>query len=356
MGLPYLSSHVKKHDQIVAIDLGGRTTKAVHLHRRGDKLSLLSFAIVDGFADDKAPSVNLLTDHFKSVYRALGNGRCRQVALAVGVADTLFRQVEVPLMPVGDLRQMLKFSSKTYLQQDLPDYVFDCCYLPLRSGKPSEGPKPAGQAKHRVFVGGAKRQTIEDLQAAIKGAGLLPDQVVPGIIGPVNAFELAEPEIFAKDIVALVDVGFRNSTIIILECGEIVLNRVVAIGGDRLTAGLVDALGTSYAEAEQIKLGMPGEVQQHLETVLHPLGRELRASIDFYENQHDKTVTQVFFSGGSARGEFVVQALQAELMVPCKAWNPIKALHVALDPQKMGEIDQVAPQLTVAVGAATSAL
>jgi type IV pilus assembly protein PilM len=356
MGLPYLSNQAKKHDQIVAIDWGARTTKAVHLHRRGDRLSLLSYAIVDGLAEEKAPSVELLADHFKSVHRALGNGRCRQVALAVGVSDTLFRQVEVPLMPVGDLRLMLKYNSKTYLQQDLPDYVFDCCYLPGRSAKAAEGAKSAGPLKHRVFVGGAKRQTLEDLQAAIKAAGLLPEQIVPGLIGPVNAFELAEPEIFAQEIVALVDMGFKNSTIIILECGEIILNRVVAIGGDRLTAGLVDVLGTSYAEAEQIKLGMPGEVQQDLETVLHPLGRELRASIDFFENQHDKTVTQVFFSGGSARGEFVVQALQAELMVPCKAWNPVKTLHVALDPQRLGEIEQVAPQLTVAIGAATSAL
>ena len=34
MGLQFLNSRVKKRDQIVAIDLGSRTTKAVHLHRQ----------------------------------------------------------------------------------------------------------------------------------------------------------------------------------------------------------------------------------------------------------------------------------------------------------------------------------
>ena len=51
----------------------------------------------------------------------------------------------------------------------------------------------------------------------------------------------------------------------------------------------------------------------------------------------------------------MIQALQEELMVPCKTWNPVKTLQMALDPQQTGEIEQVAPQLAVAIGAAASA-
>ena len=88
------------------------------------------------------------------------------------------------------------------------------------------------------------------------------------------------------------------------------LNRVVGIGGDRLTGGLSEAMGISYMEAENIKVGMASEVQANLEPLINPLGRELRASIDFFEHQHDKTATQVFISGGSARSEIIIQALQ----------------------------------------------
>jgi len=154
----------------------------------------------------------------------------------------------------------------------------------------------------------------------------------------------------------LVDVGFKNTNIVILDCGEIRLNRVVAIGGDRLTSGLSDAMGISYLEAENIKVGMPTEVQQNLEPLIYPLGRELRASLDFFEHQEDKTVSQVLISGGSARSDFIIQALQAELGVPCRSWNPTKSLRMDLDTPRAAEIDQVAPQLTVAIGAALSAL
>lgn len=354
MGLPFLSSEAKKRDQVVAIDLGSRTTKAVHLRRQADRLSLASYTIVDAPSSDQAVSPQKLAEHLKAVTRSL-NSRCRQVTLAVSVSDTVFRQVEVPPMPVDQVRQMLKYNSKTYLAQELPDHVFDCYFLPPRTGASSDSSKSSGPVKQRVVVGAAKRQLVEGWQTAVKAAGLVPEQVVPGLIGPLNAFELAEPERFSKETVALVDVGFKNTTILILDCGDIMLNRVVNAGGDQLTQGLAEALGTSYAEAEQIKIGMPTEVQEPLAGLLHTLGRELRASIDFFEHQHDKTVSEVLFSGASARSEFLVQTLQSELTVPCRTWNPAQNLHLALQPAQLADWEQVAPQLVVAIGAASSA-
>jgi type IV pilus assembly protein PilM len=357
MGLPFFSSRTKRHDQIVAIDLGGRSTKAVHLQRKGEAISLVNYAILDAPIYDKAMSPDLLAEHLRNVHKSLGNGRARQVTLAIGVNDALFRQIEVPLMPAADLRQMLKYNAKTYLQQDLPNYVYDCHYPPPKDQpRPADGAKPAGgPQKCKAIVGGVKRQQLDELQQAIKGAGLVPTQVVPGAVGPANAFELAEPAVFATEAAALVDIGFKSSTITILDRGELLLHRVVAIGGDRLTAGLAETMGISYVEAENIKVGMPAEVQANLEPLIHPLGRELRASLDFFEHQQDKTVNHVFVSGGSARSEFIVAALQNELMVPCKSWNPAKSLQLALPPEKLGEIEQVAPQFAVAIGAAVTA-
>lgn len=357
MGLPFRNGQPKRRDHIIAIDLGGCTTKAVHLQRRGEQFSLLNFAVLQTPSSEKSLSREALTEHFKKLNQSLGGGR-RSVTIAIGVNDCVFRTVEMPLMPLNDMRLMLKFNSKNYLQQDLPDHVFDCHYVPNAMAKPP-GTEPAkpnnGPLKAKVMVGGAKQQLVEELQAAVKDSGLVPDQIVPGIVGPANAFEAAEPEAFGKEAVALVDVGYKSTSITILDCGEIKLNRVVAIGGERLTSGLAEAMSISPMEAEQIKIGMPHEVQSNLEALINPLGKELRASVDFFEHQHDKTLGQVYVSGGSARSEFILQCLQNELMVPCKSWNPAKFLQMELSPEKMGEVEQVAPQLTIAIGAAATA-
>src|ERR1700733_9654599 len=114
-------------------------------------------------------------------------------------------------------------------------------------------------------------------------------------------------------------------------------------------------MNITYAEAEGIKVGMPAEVQSNLEPLLAPLGRELRASIDFFAHQQDRTVSQIYLSGGSARSEFIIKALETEMMAPCRAWNPAATLQLALPPMQISEIEHVAPQLTVAIGTAAVA-
>jgi len=153
----------------------------------------------------------------------------------------------------------------------------------------------------------------------------------------------------------LVDIGFKHTTICIVQQGELVLTRTVAIGGDRLTTSLSESMNISYAEAEGIKVGMAQEVQSALQATIMPLGRELRASIDFFEHRHDKAVSQVFLSGGSTRCSVIVELLQAELMVECKTWQPTAFLQSELSPDQATELEQVGPQLTVAIGAAVTA-
>jgi Tfp pilus assembly PilM family ATPase len=123
-----------------------------------------------------------------------------------------------------------------------------------------------------------------------------------------------------------------------------------------MTAAISESMSISYAEAEGIKVGMAGEVQAALESVLTPLGRELRASIDFFEHQQDRPVAAVYLTGGSTRSEFVVQVLQQELMIETRLWNPTSFLKLELPPQQAAEIELVSPQLAVAVGAAVAAL
>jgi type IV pilus assembly protein PilM len=348
------SSQLKRRSQVVAIDLGMRATKAVSFRRSGDRLELLRYTCQQAPGCNEKISTSALAAHLKQVMDALG-AKTRLVIFIAGVNDCLLRHAELPLMAADEMRTMLRLNSKNYVQQDLSDYVLDCYILPPSAGsKAAEVFKPNG--KCRVLVGGAKKQFLDDLQAAAKEAGLVAEQIAPNLITTANAFEMAHPEEFQNEAVALVDIGFRNSTISILLKGELLLSRVVAIGGDKLTSGLSEALNISYDEAEGIKIGMPEEVQSAMLPLLTPLGRELRASVDFFEHQQDKAVSQVMVSGGSARSRFIIEALQSELMVPCQTWNPLRFADQALTPEQKADVDQLAPELVVATGGAFCAL
>jgi type IV pilus assembly protein PilM len=360
MALPFLKNQSRSIDQVVAFDLGGRQTKAVHVQGKGGRLTLLGYVVQDAPNHEKGFEAASLGAHLKEVFKAFGD-RTRNTALAVGVPEAFVRHAELPPMSIPAMRQALTLNSKTYLQQDFPEHVFDCSIIFSKPIDPKRQPSPAPSSpsaaqKQKVLVGGTKRLVLEALKQACKAAGALPCQIGPGMIGPVNAFELAEPDLFAKQVLALVDVGFKHTTITLLKNGELIMNRVVTIGGDHLTASLAETLGITHAEAEGIKVGMPAEVQQNLELSMAALARELRASIDFFEHQNDLSVSQVFLSGGSARSESLVRSLQTELMLPCRIWNPAERMQLSLPAQQRAGLEQVAPQLAVAIGEAVAAL
>jgi Tfp pilus assembly PilM family ATPase len=133
MALPFLQSGIsKKRDLLLSIDLGGRTTKAAYLQRKDNSYSLSRFALLDAPIFEKTWSVELLCEHLKAVTQTI-DPKTKQVTLALGLNDLVVRTVEMPLMPVHEMRQVLKMNAKTYLQQELPGYVFDCFIMPPKA-------------------------------------------------------------------------------------------------------------------------------------------------------------------------------------------------------------------------------
>ncbi|MFM2294644.1 MAG: Type pilus assembly protein PilM, partial [Verrucomicrobiota bacterium] len=240
MALPFLNRSTRR-EQVVVIDLGGRTTKAVVMARRGAGFALLKYAIADAPAPQKTFSSDVIGEHLKSIVETLGV-KTKGVSMAVGVNDVIVRQAELPQLPLQDMRLVLKTSPKTYLQQDLPNHLFDCFILPLKGGalagaaeekdkdKDKDKAKPPMSQKLKVLVTGAKKQFVDDMAAAATSATLKAEGIIPGLIGPLNSLEAAKPDVFGKGIVAVVDIGFKTTTICILQEGELVLTRVVGVG------------------------------------------------------------------------------------------------------------------------------
>jgi len=356
LSLPFLNGAARrKRAQMIAVDLGSRTTKAVLFERRGEILALTRYALLDAPIFEKKISPEQLGDHLRSVAEALGN-TTKFVTVAVGLEDAMVRQIELPQIPLDEMRRILKVNHKNYLQQDLPNHVFDCYIIPPRLPAANEKSAAGGGApKLKVLAAAARQQLVADFMRATQLAGLTPECMVPGMVGPINTFEQALPDVFAKETVALVDIGFKHTFVCVLDRGELALTRTVNIGGDKLTAGLAEAMSISYAEAEGIKVGMAPEVEAALQMQVIPLGREIRASLDFFEHQQDRPVSQVYLSGASARSEMILQMLHSELLLDCKTWNPTGFLQLALPGQQAVEVDHIGSQLTVAIGAALAA-
>lgn len=341
-----------RRDQIVAIVLGTRMTKAVHLHREGGQLCLLNYVIKEAPEYPNGFARQVLSQHLVEIKEKLG-AKTNLAVLVLSMGDTVIRHVEMPSVKPSDMRQMLRLHSKNYFQQDMSGYEFDCWALPASpESKPVENaPK---NPRVNVLAGGLKNQFLEDVEAAAKEAHWEVAQITVSQACLVNAALMALPEAVLNEPVALIDIGFKTSTISLLANGMLALNRVISMGSDHLTKGLAEALGVTYPVAEGIKTVMPEKVQGKLNELMLPLAQELRTAINFFESQQNHRLSQVMVFGGAARSSMLLQILQSHLETNCQNFDPTGFVTVKLAAEKAAELDKDKPQLAVALGAAAS--
>src|SRR5258708_34192002 len=104
MGLTLLnSSNPKKRTQIISIDLGARTTKAVFLEQRGSVWALCRYALLDAPIFDKKISPELLAEALKAVLQALET-RSRYLTLSVSLDVAVVWQLRVPQTAIEEIR------------------------------------------------------------------------------------------------------------------------------------------------------------------------------------------------------------------------------------------------------------
>lgn len=344
--MPQFSMFAKKAEQIVVIDLSSRTTKAVRIRRQDERLALVDYVLLE--APEKNLTGEALGDHLRSVTKAL-NAAAREVIFLIGMGQSILRNIELPQGSIADLRRILKLNAKTVLQQDVSDFVFDCFIIPQTSeANPFEGLK--SQKQFPVLVAGAKHQLIQDLQAAAKESGLVVCAITLSQMGMAGAAILAQPTAIQPEAVALVDLGFANSTISFLVGGVPLLTRVVSNGEEKFNSRLAEAFHAPQGATEELK---PAIIQAKLQNLLAPIGQEFRAAIDYCEDLLSKRVRQGFVSGDLARSHLIVETLQ-DLEIPCQKLDLSNSLEIELSEGKKADLERHFPQLVNSIGAAAA--
>ena len=153
----------------------------------------------------------------------------------------------------------------------------------------------------------------------------------------------------------LVDIGSAKTTINIVQETMSNFSREVYIGSNDMVSSIAKRFGQSESEAEQL-LTNPEEnydvIRDAIQTSLEDIGNEIRLSIDFYENQFETEVSEIFVSGGITRFPGLVELLGQIFFLPTNTWNPVENMEVGPNVDK-AVLDADAPQLHIAVGLAS---
>ena len=111
-------------------------------------------------------------------------------------------------------------------------------------------------------------------------------------------------------------------------------------------------------EGEQLKRA-PGnreaEITETLIPTLEDLGNEIQLSFDYYENQADSKVEEVYLSGGGSRVAGIEEIFERIFERRTSTWNPIEGLEIDEGSVDSEALLECAPALGVAAGLAVRA-
>jgi len=161
--------------------------------------------------------------------------------------------------------------------------------------------------------------------------------------------------------VALVNIGASVININVLAGKVPIFTRDITSGGNHYTEEIQKALGVSFEEAEQIKVGgssqesskdvVPQEVEGAMREVSETMLGEIQRSLEFYRATTSNTpIGKVVLSGGSAHVPGLEKLFEERIEVPFEIANPFHRIEVATSALNEERLRDLAPALGVAVG------
>ncbi len=339
-----------KKKSIVGLDIGSSVVKAVELTEIGDRLC------ITGFGCEPVMSRDALGETIAEAFKHAGI-RTRRVATAVSGRSVIVRYINMVSMSDDDLKSALRYEADKYIPFELDEVILDCAKLEEFSESDGAG------KEMKVLLVAVKRNLIDEHVQLVQTLGLTPAVIDVDSFALGNAFELNSlnsPRVDDEEkVIALIDVGAVKTNINILKGNTSYFSREVYLAGNDFTESISRRLGVDSSEAEQIKVQSEGRVEEVEECILpalDDLGNEIHLSFDFFENQFDREVDEVYISGGSAHVPGLKSTFERIFDRRIEFWDPTEHLEIRGDRINIQELKNQGSQLAVAVGLASRIL
>lgn len=335
-----------KKNAIVGLDIGENSVKAVELTETGGHLRITGFgkAALNGKSDVK--------DVISTMLKESGI-KNRRVVTAVCGRSVIVRYVNMVSMSDEDLKSALRFEADKYIPFDIDEVVLDCQRLEEINGGDGD------EKEMRVLLVAVKRSLIDEHVTLLNEIGLCPLAIDFDSFAIGNAFELSAMNSMRVEeddrVVALIDIGSSKTEINIMRGNVSCFSREVYLAGKDFTEAAARHMNIGEAEAEKIKAAPKDnnqEVEEAVLPVLDDLGNEVHLSFDYYENQYDQQVEEIYVSGGSAQLPGLEQAFERIFNKKVNFWDPTENIEVRSDKVDVDLLKSSAAQLPVAMGLA----
>ncbi|MCU1590205.1 MAG: type pilus assembly protein PilM [Frankiales bacterium] len=280
----------------------------------------------------------------------------KKVVVGVSNQKVVVRQVDLPWLPVAELRKSLSFQVQDFIPMPVEQAILD--FHPLE-----EFTNDAGGRMLRVLLVAAARDMVGSAMDAVTKAGLEPAMVDLNSFAVLRSLVSGGSGIGSMEAEALVDIGASVTNIVVHQGGVPRFVRILLMGGADITDAVAERLGVPMDQAESVKQGsglmtVAGSVDSHpasraIEQTGSAFVDEVRGSLDYYLAQAGAArIGRVVISGGGSRLSGLVERLAAATRLPVELARPMSSLKLGKTGLTDDQLAYVEPMVTVPVGLA----
>jgi type IV pilus assembly protein PilM len=203
-----------------------------------------------------------------------------------------------------------------------------------------------------VLLIAVERRIIEERINLVKQAGLDPQLINVDGLALMEAFKSALPG--SKGVVALLDIGYRLSKLVVMENDIPYFSRDIETGEQEIIQTISEKLGMDFNLSKELlykRKDMEKDVTEAIKPVLNGLLEELSLSFEYCERNLNKKADRLYLSGGGSKVKILFESIGKIPNFKVDIWDPTKGFNVPSFSTNE-ELIEYAPILAVAVGLA----
>lgn len=324
----------------IGIDIGTSMIKVVELARVNNGFEVRQFKVQPFEPSTASETLKKTLDELRITDQTL--------MTSVSGKGTLIRYVDMPRMSIEELRKAIAYDLDKYFPFDPATIYYDCHILDLESK----------DKKMPVLITAVKKELVDDRLKLFKQSGYDISRITTNAIATANAFvTLHGLTVKTQTAKALLDIGGSVSTLMIVDQQSPRFTRDIFMGSKDMTKRISNVLGLDVATVDAMKV--KGERAQEFlaasEDTLVNLISEIRLSLDYFVNERNITVDELYLVGGGAQMEGLTAVFEKHLGFPVMVWQPLNAVKLNHHLNQK-DITPLGPQLSVALGLGLSGL
>lgn len=319
----------------IGLDIGSSAVRAAEISigregpvlRRYAQVGIAPGAVVDG----EVVNPGAVTSALRRLWTE-GGFSSNKVVLGVSGHRVIVRQADVPALNEEDLRSALRFDAQELIPIPMENASFD--FRILDHGETTDAD---GKSAMRILLVAAHRDMLRTHLSALTAAGLQAKAIEPT---PISLMRVIPPSGPGSDgnggCDVLVAIGAELTTVAVRQGGIPLFIRSLAVGGGKLTAGIVSAIHVDSTVAERIKreraagdATQMAQAQRAITSELRDLAEEVRATVDFFAAQTDGAVIErMLLTGGASETEGLAEVLAGTSTLTIQRLDPFASLRV----------------------------